>query len=378
MKIFRMTCCVAVTALLGLALQLSASPSENRSGNERSVDVMTVNLYIGGDPFEVLALDPSDPAYQSNLVAAVTTIFYEIMASQPDVRLQGIADEIAARQPDIVTVQEASLIRIQSPGDLSVGGTVWPTNVVVDYLGILVSALQARGVDYAVASAVEDLDIEMPMMNLQTGVIDDIRLTDRDAILVRTDKAPGQLNVKNPQSGNFSVALPLPDIDLTVPRGWCSVDLFVRGKRLRVICAHTETQIAPAVQTAQISELLSGPADVDIPVIIAGDFNTDPLQRDGSTAYGLFTNAGFLDSWNTLYPSDTGGGLTWGHDKYLTDPYTDFIWRLDLIMYRGDDITPTDMSVIDIELDRTADPLWASDHAAVCTHFSLSMKPRKP
>ena len=136
MRILRRACFVTVTALLGLAMQLSANPSANRLGRERSLDVMTVNLYIGGDPFEVLALDPSDPAYQSNLVAAVTTIFYEIMSSQPDVRLQGVADEIAARQPDIIAVQEASLIRIQSPGDLSVGGALWPTNVVADYLAL--------------------------------------------------------------------------------------------------------------------------------------------------------------------------------------------------------------------------------------------------
>jgi len=36
-----------------------------------------------------------------------------------------------------------------------------------------------------------NLDVELPMLNLQTQTIDDARLTDRDAILIRTDLPPG-------------------------------------------------------------------------------------------------------------------------------------------------------------------------------------------
>jgi len=371
MKTFRFMHGLATVALIGLVTQMPAHSSEKNHGGKRSVDVMTVNLYVGGDPFEILSLDPSDPAYISNLVMSVTTVYYEIMSSQPAARLQGVADAIAARDPDIVAVQEASLIRTQSPGDILVGGSTSATNVVADYLAMLVAALEARGEHYAVISSVEDLDVEMPMLNIQSDEFDDVRLTDRDAILARTDAPHGLFNATHPQSGNFSVGLPIPEIGLMVPRGWCSADVFVRGKRFRFICAHTETQIAPPVQMAQLSELLSGPADVDMPVIIAGDFNSDALHRDGTTTYDMFGSWGFKDAWAELHPLDPSGGLTWGHDKFLADPGAGFIWRLDLVLYKGEGLEPSSAGVLDMYLNRSTYPLWASDHAAVPVRFML-------
>src|SRR5262249_51916174 len=92
-------------------------------GSKRGVSAMTVNLYVGGGTGRVLALDPTDPGYVTNLIATVTGIYYEIVASQPQARLEGVADAIAARKPDLVSVEEASLIRNESPGDLVFGGT---------------------------------------------------------------------------------------------------------------------------------------------------------------------------------------------------------------------------------------------------------------
>src|SRR5258706_315943 len=82
------------------------------------------------------------------------------------------------------------------------GGATPATNVVFDYLQMLVDKLAASGAHYAVAASTDELDVELPMLNLQTGTIDDARLTDRDAILVRTDLSPGQLRVSNPQTGH--------------------------------------------------------------------------------------------------------------------------------------------------------------------------------
>ena len=46
--------------------------------------------------------------------------------------------------PDVFAVEEATLLRIQSPGDIVQGGTTPATVVVYDYLQLLVDALQAR------------------------------------------------------------------------------------------------------------------------------------------------------------------------------------------------------------------------------------------
>ena len=340
-------------------------------GGKPGVGVMNVNLYVGGDPGRVMALDPTDPAYASNLVVAVTGVFYEILGSQPGSRLQGAANEIAARMPELVSVEEATLLREQSPGDLMFGGTTPATNVVADYLQILVAALEARGAHYAVASAVDGMDVELPMMNLQTGSIDDARLTYRNAILVRTDLPPGQFRVTNPQSGQFSAALQLPALGLSFPRGWCSVDANVCGQALRFVCAHTEEETSPQIQLAQVLELLAGPVRTRLPVIVAGDFNADPLHRTGTPTYDAFRTADLKDAWNVTHPRSRAGGLTWGHDESLADPTLAFVWRLDLVLYRGYELTPLRMDVVDMELDRTEPPLWASDHAAVSARFQL-------
>jgi endonuclease/exonuclease/phosphatase family metal-dependent hydrolase len=261
-------------------------------GGKRHIDTMTINLYLGSGTGRILALNPADPGYLTNLVATVTGIYYEILASQPSVRLQGVADEIATRMPDIVAVEEASLIRTESPGDLIVGGTNPATHVVLDYLQILVDALAVRGAPYAIVSSENEFDVELPLFNPQTGAIDDVRLTDRDAILVRTDLPPGQLHVSNPQHSNFKNLVQIPSIGLSVLRGWCSVDVSIRGERFRYICTHLEEETFPQIQLLQSQELLSGPARITLPVILAGDFNADTLHRNGTQTYDALIAGG--------------------------------------------------------------------------------------
>ncbi len=368
------TWCRMVGALLAVALLASAIPAVAGpvcAGGKRGIETMTVNLYIGGGINRVVALDPTDPDYLTKLVSTVTGVYYEITASQPDVRLGGVADAITARMPDIVAVEEATLLRNQSPGDLIVGGTSPATNVVFDYVQILVDALAARGAHYAVASTSDEWDVEMPMFNLQTGAIDDVRQTDREAILVRTDLPRGQLRVSNPQDGNFANVIEFPSIGLSLTRGWCSVDVCARGQVFRYICAHLEEETAPQIQLLQAKELLSGPAKVCAPVMICGDFNADPLHRDGSTAYDKFVRAGFRDAWADTHRRNPAGGLTWGHDELLADPSAPFNRRIDLVFYRGSDFMPIHSDVLDLWLGREEPPLWASDHAAVTAEFTL-------
>lgn len=285
--------------------------------------------------------------------------------------MQTVARQIAERMPDIVAVEEASLLRVQSPGDLIVGGTTPATEVVYDYLQMLVADLAAQGARYKVVSIAKEVDVELPAMNMQTGGIDDVRLSDREAILVRADLPPGQLRVSHPQSGNFENVIPIPALGVAVERGWCSVDVFVRGRNLRCICAHLETEVVPQLQAAQLQELLAGPAKTAMPTIIFGDFNADPLHRDGSIAYDLMPAAGFGDAWAALNPSTPTEGLTWGHDEFLADTGTVFDRRIDFVFYRGKGIVPAAAEVIDMETGLSEAPLWASDHAAVGASFWL-------
>ena len=354
---------LSVAALVSFALPVSAKIV--------GLDVMPANVYVGGDISRVMALNPSDPNYFGNLVTTVAGIYDDIVDSDPPARLHALAKEIVKRRPDIVAVMEASLIRVQSPGDLAVGGTTPATEVVYDYLQILVTELEALGAHYQVVSTANEVDVELPMLDSASGRIDDVRLSDREAILVRSDLSRDQLRVSNPRSGNFANVIEIPALGLAVERGWCSVDVAMSNRNFRFVCAHLEQETAPQLQALQVEELLAGPAKPRYQVILVGDFNTDALHRDGSFAYDLIPAAGFTDAWAKLHPKTPAGGLTWGHDAWLADATTLFDRRIDFVFSHGKNLVPVQADVVDIATGLTEPPFWASDHAALSVKFKL-------
>ncbi len=353
-----------VAAVLAVAPPLSAQDRE-RDGRE-SLRVFTQNAYVGASIERVMAADPGDP---NALIEAVTATYFELLGSEPRVRMRGIAARIAERHPDIVALQEMYLLRRQSPGDLIIGGTEPAAEVVVDFLQSLMKSLAARGLHYAVAAVSQELDVEMPMFNPETGGIDDARLTDREVILVRTDLPSGQLRVTNRQAGHFDAHLVLPGIGVEVLQGWCSVDVFGRGRRFRFINAHLQDEAFPEIQLAQAQELLAGPADTHMPVVMAGDFNADPLGRNGTSTYPVLIDGGFSDAWVDVHPHRAG--LTWGHDALLADPDVEFKWRIDLVLVKGFMFEPRGMETVDTGLRRQLPPFWPSDHAGVAVDIRL-------
>jgi endonuclease/exonuclease/phosphatase family metal-dependent hydrolase len=310
-----------------------------------------------------------DPTDFPGLIEAVTTTYYEILASRPDIRMRGLADRIAARTPDIVALQEMYVLRKQSPGDLVVGGTVPASEVVADFLQMLMGDLRARGLHYRVAAMTTETDVEMPMVNMETGEFDDARLTERDIILVRTDLPHGQLRVSNPQGGNFETHLTLPGLE--VLQGWCSVDVFVRGERFRLINTHLQDEMVPEIQWAQAQELMAegGPADTRLPVMLVGDFNADPHGLNGTVTYPSLIAGGFNDAWTQLFPNRPG--LTFGHDAGLADRQQAFVWRIDLVLFKGDTFVPKRIQTVDTGLGRHQSPLWPSDHAGIWASFEI-------
>jgi endonuclease/exonuclease/phosphatase family metal-dependent hydrolase len=277
------------------------------------------------------------------------------------------------RGPDLVALQEVTLLRRQRNGDFFSAINVPATGPDLDYLAILLKALKRYGGHYAVVSEIEEADVELPLVtSFAPFEYDDVRLTDRDVILARIDLPPGHLYTFNPQAGNFSVLLPLP-LGFPVLRGWCSIDVLVRGRQFRFINTHLEDRLPEPlfnIQLAQASELWTGdgPANTTLPVILAGDFNSDANGNYSPATYGhLTTDAALRDLW-----SEVGGqspGLTWGHDTQLQNPQVLFDFRLDWILFRGG-FEPLDAVVVDPMIGTSA-PLWFSDHAAVFGRFAI-------
>jgi len=352
-------------AAIMLALTLTGWAGGGLDVGKRAFKTFNANAYVGADLAPALTVDPSN---LPELIATTTAIYSQVLRSDPPARLAGLAQELATTEPDVAGLVEMYTLEVapmtaRGPGQFE---------VVFDYLNLLTNALQAQGNSYQVAVVSTESDIILPLIDVRTGDLVYGRLTDHEVILNRNDLPPGFLKVSNPQSGQFSHFIEIPGVGLAINRGWCSVDVFTRGETFRYICTHLEEETVPVLQYVQAQELLAGPANTTIPIILTGDFNADPLHRNGTVTFDLLAQAGFTDTWTSTHPTDTAGGLTWGHDPLLADASLSFIWRIDLVLYRGAGFQPAGMQVIDMELGNGGAPLWPSDHAAVAANFMFS------
>ena len=207
--------------------------------------VMTYNVYVGGSTDRLLGVENLLQVPQE-----VANIYNNVIASDFPGRAAAIAKSIKVYQPHLIGLQEISLIRRQSPGDRITGGLVPAEEVIMDFLQILMDALQMEGLDYQVAAQVENFDVEMPMFT-DTGIVD-VRLTDFDVILSRSDVV-----VSRPMSANYTNALTIEMLGIEVPRGYVAVDATVSGVTYRVINTHLEAEeLGKESRVAQTQELV--------------------------------------------------------------------------------------------------------------------------
>ena len=364
-----------VLVLLTTPLVLGHDGVNRRSG---SVKVMTRNLYFGADVFRVLeAQSPFD------LSIKVAEILKIIRQSNPPERMEAIADEIARKRPELIGLQEAFLIRTQFPGDLNATPAV---DVEFDYLDLLLAALDRRGLDYRVASLVQNVDVELPGFDGfdSNGIplFFDGRVTDRDVILVRGDV--GTANAMS-QNYTFNVPVSIAGAELEFLRGFTSVDAWVRGRKYHFVNTHLEVDFqgpALAFQALQAQELLGILAAADDPVIVVGDFNSDPddpVVDDIVPPYRQFAWAGYVDAW-AAKRGRARPGDTCCHAELLDNPEPQLNRRIDLIWARntanghGPPIGPIQAVVVGEEVrDLTSSGRWPSDHAGGIARMRLSV-----
>jgi hypothetical protein len=209
-----LTRCIAVVGLIA-ATATCALPARGAPvdvGGKKSLACYQGNAYIGAFYEGILAVNPTNI---TDVIAAVTEIYGQVLASDPPARMAALADEIAAARPDIAGLEELWSVqkapaRLQGPGEFT---------VVYDYLQLLTTALAAKGAHYQVVVVASEADHAMPMLDLATGDLAFGRIVDHEAILVRTDLPPGYLRVTNPMTGRYTAHLESPSLGVTVPRG---------------------------------------------------------------------------------------------------------------------------------------------------------------
>ena len=346
----RLKVLAAVLAAAAIAAPAAQARHESQLSHRR-VTVMTYNLYLGAS-LNPIFVAPNPLA----LFAAVGGAWNSVQANDFPSRAQAVADEIAAARPDLVGLQEATLYRTDVPPD----GPATPAQTVAyDYVQLLVDALADRGLSYEPVSVFTGTDAELP-----AGVppLLDVRITDRVVVLARTTGGP-RVHVSNPQSGAFPTALTVTTAagTITLPRGWASVDVKVRGARFRFISTHLEA-FSALIRNPQAAQLLSGPVATDQPVVVVGDFNSGPGLDLG--AYGILTGGGLADAW-------VGGPPSCCHaeDLHLAGP--PLTKRIDLVLTRGGFETASADVVGEEPGDKTPSGLWPSDHAGVVAELQL-------
>jgi len=327
---------------------------------------MSQNLYLGS-PLTP-ALDPSVDTPQE-FVAAVAQIYGTALATDFPRRAGVIADTIAREQPDLIGLQEVTswVATPTHPG---------PRPQSQDFLEILMSALEERGLDYEVAAVANNADIgPAPLVAPQFGcgvTAADcvVSLKDRDVILVNDD-TPG-LRWADPRSGRYDAQqtfTPPGSPPVSFARGWVTIEAKYRGERFRFANTHLEVASFPDVQETQAREFIAGPADSQDAVIAVGDFNSD---ADGSTtdSYEILTGT-LTDVWR-VNPGDPG--FTSGQNGTLSNPTSLLDERIDLILTRSSrrtQVRALEAHVVGDTPFQQSVPRWPSDHAGVVATVAL-------
>ena len=367
------------------------------------VKVMTRNLYLGADIFQVLAATRiPDPALGGlDVPIAVATLFETVQYTNFPERAEAIAKEIWMTRPHLIGLQEVSLWYTQSPSDFFMpgpDGSPIPNphqapadDPAYDYLTLLLQALGDRGLDYEVAEVAFNADVEMPMLTGFSAeglpLFDDLRMVDRDVILVRSD-----VNASNTAWGNYddSVQETIGGVTLEFKRGWTAVDAEVCGESYRFVNTHLEIasetgSVFRWIQSEQMQDLLEMLEGEPKPILLVGDFNSSPEHAAGEFCLSKFLcldyfppyaqamDERYLDAWELIFwPRD---GYTSGFDEFVSDPTAELFERIDLILIKPKEKEIKNVIAIttgDQPFSMTPGGLWPSDHAGVVARIKFS------
>jgi endonuclease/exonuclease/phosphatase family metal-dependent hydrolase len=414
-------------AACGLESTVATSPASNRSTGglvrreEATVTVMTRNLYLGAD---ILPL--AQAASGEDALLAANAVWATVQASHFPARAAAIAREVEEARPDLLALQEVTFWRLGAPMACLAGWPVPPAadETALDFLEIMLRALDHEGLHYEVAAQVTSMDAELCIGDpSDPASLRDLRYTDRDVILVRkgvkwrdpalpqAQPLPGFVEAPVPpgpgdrNGGIFAVALESGDpatAYFTVGgspdpvfswRGWTAVELE-RGERwVRVFETHVEDTLAAladaglptwyfqALQDAQLVAVVDAvyldPATT-LPTIVLGDFNAYVEPADPSPAtYAFLTGGPFplasaldgmsplRDAWTALHPGDRG--FTWGFDEALYSGR--LLSRLDLVLATPE-LVPRAIQRTGVR-GRTRTGQHPSDHAGLVATFQL-------
>jgi endonuclease/exonuclease/phosphatase family metal-dependent hydrolase len=339
-----------------LVLLLAAAPmAEAKPGPK--LTVMTRNIFLGGN----IAL-PIGATSREDFEAKTTQLWQQVQATDFPARAKLLAREVRKTKPDVIGLQEVALWR-RGPDGVKDGAATPSTTKVYDFLATLRAEL---GKGYRLGNVQTEADIEAP-----TNLGYDVRLTMRDAVLVRKRKG---LKIRRKLGGNYTATFEVPTQigTLSSRRGWTAIDGSLRGKRFRFVDTHLEA-FDDTTRLAQARALAAGPLRKSGTVIFVGDINSDPTGATGAKpeAYNVFTGAGLRDTWLLRNKKGTGNNCCLKGELIDDPPPGPFDHRVDHIFAKGRFKVLRTRIVGTDPANRTAGGLWPSDHGGGATTLRL-------
>jgi hypothetical protein len=361
----------AAALVVALAGGPAAAVAASRAADDpATVTVMGRNLYLGADVGVALELLPDLPA-------AAQFMWDQVAANDFGARVKVLAQEAAEARPDLIGLQEATVWSCR-PSPFSAPEPVY------DFTRQFLDATKAAGVGYQIAEhdGVQAINpgYEIPSIPFLTRVTDpatfqplfgadtaDCGFTISDALLVRDDLADDVL-----QAGlvEYDERYAVAPVVFTIDRGYAWADVSVGGTTVRAVTTHLESQWAAdqvPPSAVQARQLVADLADTTTPLIVMGDFNSDPRDPRAAgdpnpggqpeagagcpaqpprptaatadpqcSAYWTMVDAGYADAGpDALDPANR----TWGAAADLAGPEPE---RLEVSLAEGNDAGFTD------------------------------------
>lgn len=276
----RSTVVFALAAAIVLApAAASAQDDVTATAEEGRITVMGRNLYLGADAPAALELLPDTRG-------AMQFMWDQVPETDFDTRAQRFVEELARYQPDVVGLQEATVWSCRT-------GLVGGLTPVYDFTEALLDATREAGIAYVVAEAdgerANNPGYEIPAVPFLTTVTDpdtfqplfgsdtaDCGYTMGDALLVREDLAASVVAAGTAEFEDRYAAAP---VVFEIDRGYAWADLAVAGTTVRVVTTHLESLWSEGEVTTgalQARQLVEDLSETTVPMVVLGDFNSDP------------------------------------------------------------------------------------------------------
>lgn len=373
------------------------TPTFSASAEEKPFTVMSRNLYLGADVGVALQLIP-------NLPAAAQFMWKQVQRTDFSQRKDILVREIESESPDVIGLQEATIWYCQAKP--------WSKKVeVFNFTNHLLNALhgsyiiaekdghKAFNPGYSIGpipflTRVKDAKTFQPLFGQDHA---DCGFQIGDALLVKNELRQYINQVGN--SEYDSVYKVVPTL-MEIYRGYTWADITMQGSNVRFVATHLESlwdanKMPKAADQAR--QLVKDLASTQSPIVIIGDFNSDPrdprqkgyanpgqqptaseICPEGSTQcspYKIMRNAGFVDSGPDSSDPST---YTWGMNALLTGPdqarkkaankmgnqfgFTD---RLDYIFVKNGTKVLTSKII-------GQQPPYGSDHAGIVAQLTIT------